>query len=262
MRRRDPVEADQGEVAGHVEARRAQRVEHAERELVVVTEDRLRWVGRELLGDRRCVPPPVLARVDEAKWSEPVALQGIANGRAAQGIGGACARAGVRDPPIATLDDVIDGSFEARRVVAPQDASRGWLGPVREGRIVGLDEDDAILREPAEHLGGISHAGRERDAVGAMLDQDGQRTPLTLRVVESSHHEDGVAAGRRGLLEAGGHLAVNRIGQVIEQQAEDVGPTRPQAPGGSVRHVAELLGSGLHRGSSRFPDPGVVLERA
>ena len=60
--RRDPVEADHGQVVGHAQARRAQRVEQAEGQLVVVAEHGVGWVGGEGPGQLRRVPPRVDAR--------------------------------------------------------------------------------------------------------------------------------------------------------------------------------------------------------
>ena len=166
------------------------------------------------------------------------------------------------DAAIALLHEMVDGGGEAGGVVAAQHATGRWLDPVGKGRIVGLDEDDAVVRESPEDIGGIADARSQGHAIGPMLGQDGQGSLLPFGVVQAGHHEDGVPTTGGGFLEPGGHLAVDGVGQVVEQQPEDVRPACAQAPSGGIGDVSEVARRVTDRGPGRLADPGIVLECA
>jgi hypothetical protein len=156
---------------------------------------------------------------------------------------------------------VADRRHHPGIVVAPEDASidRTALG---QRRVFRLDEDHGLLWHERVDLGWVTDARRQNDAIGAMLDERPKRPLLPRRVVQAGHHEDGVSLAGGGLLEAGGQLAVHRVGQVVQQKTEDVGPPCAQAARGSVGYIAKVRGGGTHRGSCRLTDPRVVLERS
>ena len=138
----------------------------------------------------------------------------------------------------------------------------GGSPPSGEGRVVGLDEDHTIGGDAGKHLGGIAHARCDRDAVGAVLDEGRQRSLLALEVVQPGHDEDRISLGGGGFLEARRDLAVDGIGEVVEEQSEDVRPACAQAACRGVGDVAELECSGANGRTRRRADPRVVLERA
>ena len=165
-------------------------------------------------------------------------------------------------PPIAAIDEVAHARDHPCGVVGLQGAPSGSGATVGERRVIGLDEDHPILGDPPVNVGRIAHARRQRDPIGAVLDERSQRPLLALEVVEAGHHEHRVALAGGGLLEPGREPAVDRVGEIVEQQAEDVRPLGTQAARGRVRHVAELLGRGMDGAPRGFADPGVVLEGA
>ena len=151
---------------------------------------------------------------------------------------------------------------DARAVVGPHDAAGRRLGAVGEGRIVGLDEDDAIGPDPGQHVGGVADAGRDDDPVGAVLDERRQGPLFAFLVVQAGHDEDRVALAGGRFLEARRDLGVDRVGEVVEQDPKDVGALRPQAAGRGIGDVAELGGGGMDGRPRRLADPGIVLEGA
>ncbi len=150
----------------------------------------------------------------------------------------------------------------ARAVVGPDDATSRWLGAVGEGRVVGLDEDHAIGPDPGQHVGRVADAGRDDDPVGAVLDERRQRPLFAFLVVQAGHDEDRVPLAGGRFLEARRDLGVDRVGEVVEQDPQDVGALRPQAAGRGIGDVAELGGSGMDGRAGRLADPGIVLEGA
>ena len=102
-------------------------------------------------------------------------------------------------------------------VVGLQGAPSGSGATVRERRVIGLDEDHPILGDPPVDVGRIAYARRQRDPIGAVLDERSQRPLLALEVVEAGHHEHRIALAGRRLLDPGRELAVDRIGEIIQQ---------------------------------------------
>ena len=147
-------------------------------------------------------------------------------------------------------------------VVGPEDAPRRRAVPVREARVLGLDEHDPLGWDAGVHLGWIADAGREDDPVGAVLDERGESSLLALRIVEAGHDEHGIALAGGRLLESGGDPAMDRVGQVVEKQPEDVRPARAQAASGGVGDVPEGESSGPNGLPGRFADPRVALQCA
>ena len=150
----------------------------------------------------------------------------------------------------------------ARAVVGPDDATGRWLGAIGQGRIVGLDEDHAIGPDLGQHVGWVADAGRDDDPVGAVLGERRQGPLFAFLVVQAGHDEDRVSLAGGRLLEARRDLGVDRVGEVVEQDPQDVGALRPQAAGRGIGDVAELRGGGMDGRSGRLADPGIVLEGA
>ncbi len=157
---------------------------------------------------------------------------------------------------------MLDRRREPADIVASQDAVVGRLRTVGERWIVGLHEDDPLLRDVAEHVGRLADARGEHDAVGPVLEERPQRAFLAVGVMQPGHHEHGVPATGGCLLEPGRDLAVDRVCEVVEQQAQDVGPLGSEAPSRGVGDVAELVRCGAHSSPRPLTDPRVVLQRS
>ena len=95
-----------------------------------------------------------------------------------------------------------------------------------------------------------------------MLDECPERPLLALPVVQAGHDEHRVALARGRFLEARRDLGVDRVGEVVEQDPQDVGALRSQAAGRGIGDVAELRGGGVDGRAGRLTDPRIVLERA
>ncbi len=256
----DPVKAGEGHVVGHADAVGAQGVKQREGELVVVAHDRLREIGCDRLGDRGGVAPP-------CGFPASMNRSGPSDTRASA----ACAAAGadprrpgpgtdVGEPPVAPVYQVLDDRRDAGDVVRAHDAAFGWFIAGRKARIVGLHEDDPLGGGEGMDVGRLADAQRQDDAVRPMLDERAQCALLPLRVVQAGHDEHGETQVRGRLLETRRDLPVHGIGELVEQEAQDVRAPRAKAAGGGIRDVAELLGRGVDGRTRVGTDPRVILE--
>ena len=94
----------------------------------------------------------------------------------------------------------------------------------------------------------------------SVLGEDAQRHALPGEVLLAGGDDHRVAALTGLLLEGRGDLAMDRIAQVGQEEAERPGPADPQAARGGVRDVMEFGGRGLDRLPGGEADPVIVGE--
>ena len=80
-----------------------------------------------------------------------------------------------------------------------------------------------------------------------MLGEDPQGEPLAHEVALAGHDHHAIALLARLLLERRGDLAVDRVAQVGQEEAQRARPPDPQAAGRRIRDVVQLGGRGLDR---------------
>ena len=218
---RDPVEADDPDVLGDPDPELAQLVHQGQGQLVVVAHEGLGQVGRDLRGEIARRPPGVAGCRERAQGGlDAPAPEGRRDRFEADLAGCPAAAFDVGNPAIAVVDEVVDGGPHPAGVVG-QDDPRGKraLAP-GQAAVIGLDQDQAIRIDPLARLPGRDRARYDRHAVGAVLGKDLQGQPLADRLVLAGDHDHAVAAPAGLLLEARRDLAVDRIAQVGDQQAQ------------------------------------------
>ena len=95
-----------------------------------------------------------------------------------------------------------------------------------------------------------------------MLGEDAQAEAFPAEVALAGDDQDAIALEPGLLLEGRGHLAVDRVAQIGQEQAERPGPAGPQAARRGIRDVIELGSRGLDGQPGRLADPWIVREGA
>ena len=157
---------------------------------------------------------------------------------------------------------MVDRRADATRVIGLDHP--GHTRPVAPGQaaVVRPDQDEPVGVDAFAELLRREHAGHDRHAVRPVLREDPQRQPLPdeVALAGDDHHDVARLAGL--LLERRSDLAVDRIAQVRQQQAEGAGPPDAEAAGGRVRDVVQVGRRSLDRLAGADTDARIVRERS
>ena len=151
-----------------------------------------------------------------------------------------------RDAPVAGVDQVLRAQLGAAHVV-----DRNHIAPV----LMAADEHDRhVVLEGFAHRPRVAREGQEHDARDSILEERFHPGDLALAVaLRVAEHRR--VASRGGMpLDQLGHLREERVGEVADHDAEDVGALLDELAGEHVGAVTELVDGRPDSPASSFGD--------